>query len=101
VTSFTEHTIRGQRFTIYDFPTVGDELAVHVHDEAHNHLTVVARGSVRCMGHADYEGRVYSAGALVIWPYGKPHGFVAVEPHTRIINIAAPELTHVAAAHLP
>ena len=70
---------------IYDFPEVGDELELHEHGEEDNHITVVARGSFRLLG--EYGNRILKAGAVVDWPVGKRHGFVALEPNSRLVNV--------------
>ena len=74
--------------TIYDFPQAGDELPVHVHSSVdQNHITIVARGSVRVEGHPDHAGRILTAGDIADWPVGIAHGFVAMDDGARIVNI--------------
>lgn len=64
---------------LYTYEKAGDELPVHVHDEAGNHLTYISAGSFRCIGNPRIEGKVLTKGMLVSWPVGEPHGFVALE----------------------
>lgn len=71
--------------TVYDFADAGDELPLHVHDKATNHITIVARGSVEEFG-ADYR-KTLSAGAIVAFKAGVPHGFRALEAGSRIVQI--------------
>lgn len=73
--------------TIYDFEHAGDELPLHVHGEQDIHITVVARGSVRAFGPAGAWETVVSAGAVLDWEVGQFHGFIALEPNTRLVNI--------------
>ena len=73
--------------TIYDFEHEGDELPLHVHGEQDIHITVVARGSVRAFGPAGAWETVVSAGAVLDWEVGRFHGFIALEPNTRLVNI--------------
>ena len=69
--------------TIYDFPEIGDELAMHEHDEATNHITIIARGSFELLG----SGQEASAGAVLDWPAHERHGARAKEPNSRLVNI--------------
>lgn len=75
-------TIRG---TIYDFAAAGDELPLHTHDRSSNHMTIVARGSVEEFG-VDYR-KTLATGAIVVFQAGIPHGFRALEPGSRIVQI--------------
>ena len=70
---------------IYNFDDAGDELPLHVHGEHDIHITVVARGSFRCFGHG-WE-RVLSTGEVLDWDVGQHHGFIALEPNSRLVNI--------------
>ena len=73
--------------TIYDFPEVGDELPLHVHGENDIHISVVARGRLKAFGpDGSWETEV-SAGAVLDWEVGQWHGFIALEPNTRLVNI--------------
>jgi quercetin dioxygenase-like cupin family protein len=71
--------------TIYDFDEAGDELPRHVHGEHDIHITIVARGSVKISG--DGWETVANTGAVLDWDVGVYHGFVALEPNTRLVNI--------------
>lgn len=71
--------------TIYDFPEVGDELPLHVHGEDDIHISVVARGRLKAFG-SGWETEA-SAGAVLDWNVGQWHGFIALEPNTRLVNI--------------
>ena len=71
----------------YTFENVGDELPVHVHDEDTNHITIVAKGSVRCKGRPEIEGKVLGPGTVIDWKVGLPHGFDALEPDTKMVQI--------------
>lgn len=72
----------------YTFAEKGDVLAVHAHEsEAENHLTIVVRGSVRVLGDDVFFGEIIGPGECRDWPVGIEHGFEALEPDTRILNI--------------
>ena len=71
--------------TIFDFPEVGDELPLHVHDETSIHISIVARGRIKAFG-SGWETEA-SAGAVLDWDVGQWHGFIALEPNTRLVNI--------------
>jgi quercetin dioxygenase-like cupin family protein len=74
--------------TIYDFPEAGDELPIHIHAHpGENHITIVARGCFRIEGHPDHAGRILTAGDVADWPLGVAHGFVALEPNSRLVNV--------------
>jgi quercetin dioxygenase-like cupin family protein len=67
---------------------VDDTLPVHVHDEASNHITIIMAGSFRCIGNPVIEGKVLKTGQVVDWPANQPHGFVALENGSRMLQIA-------------
>ncbi len=73
--------------TIYDFERAGDELAVHVHPPEANHISIIARGSFRCIGDPAIAGTVLMQGAVVDWPAGQEHGFIALEDNARMVQI--------------
>ena len=73
--------------TIYDFEHVGDELPLHVHSEHDIHISIVARGSVRIFGPDGSWETVANTGAVLDWEVGQWHGFIALEPNTRLVNI--------------
>jgi quercetin dioxygenase-like cupin family protein len=69
---------------IYDFEKAGDFVAKHVHAEADNHITIVARGKLKAFSH-DWE-MIATAGQLLDFRPGEPHELVALEDNTRIFN---------------
>jgi len=71
--------------TIYDFAEVGDELPRHTHDTSDVHISIVARGRLLAFG----EGweREVASGAILDWEPGVYHGFRALEPASRLVNI--------------
>lgn len=71
--------------TIYDFENAGDELPRHNHGELDIHITIVARGSVKIFG--DGWETTANTGAILDWEVGQYHGFIALEPNTRLVNI--------------
>ena len=72
---------------IYDFQEAGDELPLHVHGEDDIHISVVARGKVKAFGPDGSWEMEASAGAVLDWEIGQWHGFIALEPNTRLVNI--------------
>ena len=72
---------------IFDFDDVGDELPLHVHDEQTVHISIVARGSVKIFGPKGSWETIASAGTVLDWDVGQYHGFIALEPNTRLVNI--------------
>ena len=71
--------------TTYDFDDVGDELPRHTHDDQTVHVSIVARGAFKVFG--DGWEQEYRAGAFLDWEPGVYHGFIALEPNSRLINI--------------
>ena len=71
--------------TIYDFSLKDDILPMHVHDDTDNHITIVARGSLRA--HGEGWERILNAGDVVNWEPFQQHEFIAIEDNTRIVNI--------------
>ena len=71
--------------TVYDFPEAGNVLPMHVHDEAGNHISIVAKGAFRA--HGDGWELMLFSGNVVDWPAGQAHEFVALEADSRIVNI--------------
>ena len=49
------------------------------------HISIVARGKVKAFGDG-WETKA-SAGAVLDWEVGQYHGFIALEPNTRLVNI--------------
>jgi len=73
--------------TIYDFENVGDELELHVHGEHDIHISILARGRLKAFGPEGTWETEVSAGAILDWEVGQWHGFIALEPNTRLVNI--------------
>lgn len=76
--------------TIFTLEQAGDRFPVHTHGVADNHITVLAHGSVRCIGHERFDGLVLEAvpgGTIVNWREGEPHGFVAISDGATLVNI--------------
>jgi hypothetical protein len=71
--------------SVHDFQETGDTLAMHRHEEADNHITIVAKGSFKAHGHG-WEMTLV-AGNVVDWPVHKDHEFIALEPNSRLVNI--------------
>ena len=71
--------------TIYDFEHEGDELARHVHGEHDVHISIVARGRLHAFG--DGWETDLDTGAILDWEPGVYHGFKALEPNSRLVNI--------------
>lgn len=72
---------------IYDFENVGDELPLHVHGENDIHISIVARGSVKAYGPKGTWETTVGTGSVLDWEVGQYHGFTALEPNTRLVNI--------------
>ena len=73
------------RGTIYDFDDAGDELERHTHTEQDVHISSVARGAFKVFGDG-WETEAKS-GAILDWEPGVYHGFVALEPNSRLVNV--------------
>ena len=73
------------RGIIFDFPEVGDVLPMHTHDKTNVHITICARGRLRVFSN-QFELEI-SAGEVWDWEDGVWHGFEALEPNSRIVNI--------------
>lgn len=71
--------------TIFDFQNVGDELPMHVHTEEDVHISIVANGSFKCFGQG-WESTA-TQGMVLDWEPGQHHGFIALEPNSRLVNI--------------
>lgn len=75
---------------IYTLEHIGDIFPVHVHTPADNHITILAHGSIQCVGHPRHEGVILEArpgGTIVNWRAGEPHGFVALTDGATLVNI--------------
>jgi len=73
------------RGVVFDFPEVGDVLPMHTHDETNVHITICARGRLRVFSN-QFELEI-SAGEVWDWEPHVWHGFEALEPNSRIVNI--------------
>jgi hypothetical protein len=77
--------------TVYTFEKAGDVFPVHTHEtEAVNHITIVAFGGIKMLGHPRFEGVVAEAkpgGTIINWKAGEPHGFEALVDGTTIVNL--------------
>ena len=71
--------------TVYTFEKAGDVLVMHPHAAGTEHITIVARGSVKIHGN-DWEMKK-SAGAVIDFPPEQSHEFIALEDNSRIVNI--------------
>lgn len=76
------------RVTVFDFKEIGDFWPIHIHTEEsmNNHISIV-KGRILCHGHPEFEGKILENGQLVDWPVNKDHGFEALEPNSRLVNI--------------
>jgi quercetin dioxygenase-like cupin family protein len=83
-TLLTEYGVDG---VIYDYEVAGELLEDHIHDELHNHITIIARGSFRVTGHASLAGEIYKVGDVIDWPPNVTHGFIALEDNSRMVQI--------------
>lgn len=72
------------RGSVYTFEQVGDKLPMHSHDDGTAHITVVARGRVRC--HNEVWSVEGAAGDVWDLDAGQ-HEFIALEANSRIVNI--------------
>ena len=73
--------------SIYSFEFKDDELPTHEHDENTNHISIIARGSFKCIGRPEIEGQIIKNGQVVDWEANEPHGFIALEDNSRMIQI--------------
>lgn len=71
--------------SVYTFENIGDELPLHTHTEETNHYTIVASGSIECLGSS--KGKILKSPEAIAWKVGTPHGFKALEPNTVVYNI--------------
>jgi len=69
----------------FDMEEVGSGLNKHVHGEDYAHISVVTSGSIKVFSH-DWE-KIVKQGQVVDFKIGQPHGMVALEENTRVINI--------------
>lgn len=70
---------------VIDFEKQGDILPKHVHGKEDNHISIVARGSIKAYSH-DWE-RVVPCGGVIDFREGEPHEVMALEDNTRVVNI--------------
>lgn len=71
--------------TIYDFEKAGDILPKHIHTENDVHITIVTKGKIKAYSH-DWEIEA-TPGQIIDFRVGEPHEIMALEDHTKIINI--------------
>lgn len=69
----------------FDMPEVGDGLNKHVHGKDYAHISIVTKGRIKAFSH-DWE-KIIEQGQLVDFKVGQPHGMVALEPNTQVINV--------------
>ena len=70
---------------VYDFEEINDELPLHDHTDKDIHFSIIARGKILAFG-PEWEKEV-SAGVILDWEPGQPHGFKALEPNSRLVNV--------------
>jgi hypothetical protein len=82
------------RGTVYTFPSAGDVLELHTHDENTAHITIVARGRVKMIVaviengvRKDVEEHVLETGQAIDTAAGVLHEFVTLADDSRIYNI--------------
>jgi quercetin dioxygenase-like cupin family protein len=73
------------RGTIYDFELEGDVLPLHNHGHDSVHISIIAKGSFRAFGR-EFD-QTLPTGTVLDWQAGVEHGFEALEPSSRLINI--------------
>jgi quercetin dioxygenase-like cupin family protein len=83
--SSKEFSLGDLKGVIFDFEKSGDVLPKHVHTEVDNHITIVAKGSIKAYSH-DWEVEA-KAGQILDFKAGEPHEIIALEDSTCIINI--------------
>jgi quercetin dioxygenase-like cupin family protein len=74
------------RMTVYDFEAAGDVLESHVHTRETAHYSIVASGAVKLFGAGQPE-QIMGAGSMIRIEPGAAHGFSALAPRSRLINI--------------
>ena len=88
MTLMSEEKVAGKlRICVITFEHVGDELPAHSHDAETNHITIISRGDFECTGDPRVAGEILSPGDAVDWGAGIQHGFIALTPGARIIQI--------------
>jgi len=72
---------------VYTCENVGDTLDMHCHETSPetNHITIVCRGKLRVFG-VGWE-KVATAGDIFDWKEDQWHGFEALEPNSKFVNI--------------
>lgn len=76
--------------TIFTLEKAGDVFPTHSHSENDNHITLVAFGRLRCMGHPNHGGVEIEAapgGTMIDWTPGEPHGFIALTDGATLVNL--------------
>ena len=84
----TSHQVNEGRLlmTIFDFETTGDTLEAHTHDAVTSHYSIVAAGTLRMFGQGQSD-QVLKSGSVVKIEPGQEHGFTAMTPRARLINV--------------
>lgn len=76
--------------TIFELEKAGDVFPTHVHDESSIHFTILAFGSIKCMGRPEIKDIVLTAepgGTILNWKTGEAHGFTALTDGATLVNI--------------
>jgi hypothetical protein len=73
--------------TVYTCEDVGDTLEMHNHVSAPEtaHITIVSKGSFKAFGHGWH--KLVSAGDVLDFAEDQWHGFEALEPGSKFVNI--------------
>lgn len=71
--------------TMYDLTDVGDCVQKHSHTHNDDHITIVARGSLKVI--TSNVNQEYKAGSIIDFIDADPHELIATEENTRIFNI--------------
>ena len=82
--------------SLYHFEEAGDELPKHTHGFEDVHISIVTQGSIKAYSH-DWEVVVTAGKTMDFKPF-QPHGFIALEPDTKMIGI--PKFSRETAAKL-
>jgi hypothetical protein len=70
---------------VYLFEKANDVLERHFHEAGTGHITVVSSGSVRIIG--DGWEKEVKIGGVIDLPDAQAHEIIALEDHTKIVNI--------------
>jgi hypothetical protein len=69
----------------FEMSEIGSGLNKHVHGEDYAHISIVTQGSIKAFSH-DWE-KIVKQGQLVDFKVGQPHGMIALEKDTKVINV--------------